>query len=90
MIIEEKDFRLISVDDCETLFDLEILCTVNKGKTTEYKKFKNVAYGISLESALKRVINFRIGNKYSEAINLKTYLQEYKNNILELKKLCEI
>jgi hypothetical protein len=89
MVIEEKDFRLIPVDECGDRFDLEILCTVNKGKETEYQKFKNVAYGISLESALKKISNFRIGNKHSESIDLKTYLQEYRAIIDEVRKLCE-
>ena len=53
MIIEEKDFRLIPIKETSNLFDLELLKTVNKGKSTERQEFKNVAYGVTIESAIK-------------------------------------
>jgi hypothetical protein len=88
MIIEEEDFRLIPVDNCSNIFDLEILYTTNKGKENESQKFKNVAYGIPLESAIKRISNFRIGNKYPNSIDLKTYLKEFKTIVDNIKEMC--
>lgn len=88
MIIEEKDFRLTPVKECGNLFDLEILKIINKGKDNERSEFKIIAYGIKLESALQYVANHRIADKYTDIIDLKTYLKEYKNIIAELKQLC--
>lgn len=89
MIIEEKDFRLTPVKDCKDRFDLEILKTVNKGKESERQEFKVVAYGITLDSAFKYVANARLAEG-SDVVDLKTYIQEYKNIIEELKQLCGI
>lgn len=89
MIIEEKDFRLTPVSDSCPMFDLELLYTVRpKGKEAR-QEFKNVAYGISLESALKKIIQYRISCKY-DTINLATYLKEFKEELDLLRKLCEI
>lgn len=89
MIIEEKDFRLIPVSDFCPIFDLELLYTIRpKGKETR-QEFKNVAYGISLESALEKVIQYRLSCKH-DTINLTTYLKEYKEELESLRKLCEL
>lgn len=89
MIIEEKDFRLTPVSDSCPIFDLELLYTVRpKGKEAR-QEFKNVAYGISLESALKKVIQYRLSCKY-DTINLATYLKEFREELDSLRKLCEI
>lgn len=89
MIIKEKDFQLTPVSDSSPVFDLELLYTVRpKGKEAR-QEFKNVAYGISLESALKKVIQYRISCKH-EIIDLATYLKEFKEELDSLKKLCEV
>ena len=88
MVIEEKDFRLTPINDCGDMFDLELLKTVNKGKETERQEFKVIAYGVRIDSALRYVANARIAEKHPGSIDLKTYLQEYRNIIDELKKLC--
>lgn len=89
MIIEEKDFRLIPVSDSCPIFDLELLYTIRpKGKETR-QEFKNVAYGISLESALEKVIQYRLSCKH-DTINLTTYLKEYNEELESLRKLCEL
>lgn len=89
MVIEEKDFRLIPIKDTGNMFDLELLKTVNKGKESERQEYRVVAYGVSFESAMKYVANARIAEKHPDTIDLKTYLQEYRNIIDEIKKLCE-
>lgn len=88
MVIEEKDFRLTPVKDSGDRFDLELLKTINKGKETERKEFKNVAYGITIESAMRYIANTRIATNSPDSIDLKTYLEEYKKIIDEIKKLC--
>ena len=89
MTIEGDIFRLIPVKDSCRLFDLELLYTVNKGKDTERKEFKNAAYGVTLESAIKYIANYKIVLKHDDAIDLKTYLKEYKEIIKDISKLCE-
>lgn len=89
MIIEEPDFRLTPVSDSSELFDLEFLYTVNKGKENERTEFRNAAYGISLESAIKRITQHRIITKFDgESIGLAAYLDAYKKIIEEIKALC--
>ena len=89
MVIEETDFRLTSVKDSGDIFDLELLKTINKGKENERKEFKVIAYGVRVDRAIAYIANARINEKYPGAIDMKTYLQEYRNIIDELKKLCE-
>lgn len=88
MIIEESDFRLIPVKDSGDRFDLELLKVVNKGKETERQEFKNVAYGVTIESAIKYIANARVSANNPESIDLKTYLKEYKKIIDDIKQLC--
>jgi hypothetical protein len=88
MIIEESDFRLESIDESSPLFDLELLHIINKGKSNERSEFKVVAYGISLENALKRVVMFRLNNKNKdEAISLAKYLKDVKEENNSIKQL---
>jgi hypothetical protein len=87
MVIEESDFRLTSVNEFSTKWDLELLYTIRpKGKEAR-TEFKAVAYGLPLESALKRVINFRINNKHQDVISLRDYLKEYKDQLNQLNHL---
>lgn len=88
MVIEEKDFRLIPIKDSGDMFDLELLRTVNKGKETERQEFKNVAYGVTIESAMKYIANARIAANNPNVIDLKTYLEEYRKILDEIKTLC--
>lgn len=87
MTIEEEDFRLTPSNEYSTKWDLELIHIVRpKGKEPR-KEFKNAGYGLPLESALKRVIHYRLHNKHQEdAVRLKDYLAEYKD---ENKKLLE-
>lgn len=89
MVIEEKDFRLIPVSDSCPVFDLELLYTIRpKGKEAR-QEFKNVAYGISLESALKKIIQYRLSCKY-DIVDLATYLKEFRKELDLLRKLREV
>ena len=89
MIIEEKDFRLTPVSESSPMFDLELLYTVRpKGKEAR-QEFKNVAYGISLESALKKIIQYRVSCKH-DTTDLATYLKDFREELDSLKELCGI
>ena len=90
MLIEEKDFKLIPVSETSELFDLEVLYTVNKGKENERQEFRNVGYGLPLESAIKKIATYRLNNKLGDdPIGLRVYLEAYKDTINEIKKLCQ-
>lgn len=89
MTIEESDFRLTPINDSSPFFDLELLDTIRpKGKEAR-QEFKNAAYGIKLETALRMIAHRRICNKYpNDSISMQTYLDEFKEEIKSLKALC--
>lgn len=90
MIIEENDFRLIPISESSPLFDLEILYTVRPKGKEERQEFKNIAYGISLETAIKKIAQYRVSSNHKdESVKLLTYLAEFKKELDSLKKLCE-
>lgn len=86
MIIQENDFRLTPVSDNSTLFDLELLYTINS-KDKKRDEFKIVAYGITLDYAIRQIIQYRLSKKYA-VLDLKKYLEEFRNEFSEIKKLC--
>lgn len=89
MIIEEDDFKLIPISDSDLKFDLELLYKVQpKGKESRME-FKNVAYGVNLEYALRYIAQYRVTNKHKdESIKLITYLRDYKEELDKLRTLC--
>ena len=89
MIIEEKDFRLIPISDTSPQYDLELLYKIQpKGKEARLE-FKNVAYGIGLEYAIRKIAHYRVCCKHKEeAIQLLTYFKEFKEELDSLKALC--
>ena len=88
MEIAEKDFKLKPVDECSTFFDLELLYVVKPRGREPRLEFKNAGYGLSLESAIKKVAQYRVDcNHREEAIRLKEYFSEYKKEIDSLKEL---
>lgn len=89
--IEEKDFRLIPISDSSPQYDLELLYKIQpKGKEPRFE-FKNVAYGISLEYAIKKIAHYKVCCKHKEeAIKLLTYFKEFKEELDSLKTLCGI
>lgn len=91
MIIEETDFKLTPCNESSFLFDLELPYIVNKGKSNERTEFRNAGYGLSLESAIRKITMSRIGNKYGEGtISLKQFLEEFKGEIEKIKQMCGI
>lgn len=89
MTIEESDFRLTPINDSSPFFDLELLDTIRpKGKEAR-QEFKNAAYGIKLETALRMIAHRRVCNKHPDTISMQTYLNEFKEEVKSLKALCE-
>ena len=63
MIIEEKDFRL-EYEEAGNRFDLYLLQIVNaKDADKRREEFKLHGYGMTMEHALKVIINTRLKNK---------------------------
>lgn len=76
MIIEERDFRIIPINENSYFFDLELLKEV-KGKSEIREEFKNVGYGLTLVNCIKKIVMFRISKK-AEILSLQQFLTEYK------------
>lgn len=91
MVIKEEDFKLTPVSDSSINFDLELLYKVQPRGKEPRMEFKNVAYGISLDHAVHRIVQYRISQKHKdEAITLLTYFKEFKEELDSLKALCGI
>lgn len=88
MEIVEKDFKLTPISEDHPSFDLELLYVINKGKANERLEFKNSAYGISLDTAIRKIAHYRVNCKHKEeAIKLKVYFEEFKKELDDLKNL---
>lgn len=86
--IEGPDYRIIPVKDDLVFFDVEVIYIVNKGKENERSEYRNIAYGVPLDAAIRRIAGYRISNKIEGITDLKTYLKEYRETISEIKALC--
>lgn len=75
MVIQGDFFRLTQVNEHSLSYDLELLYKI-KGKNPR-EEFKNVAYGVSLETGIKKCIQYALSQKF-ETLSLKEYLEEYK------------
>lgn len=84
MTIQEEDFKLTSCGGF--LWDLELAKVVRPKNGEPRVEFKPEGYGMTIESALKRVINKRISDK-KDALSLKEYAELFKQHLDELKKL---
>lgn len=90
MVIEGTDFRLIPIDDSTPRFDLELLYKIRPRGGEPRTEFKNVAYGIQLDTAIKRIAQYRVSNKLGEsAVSLENYFKEFKQEVEELIKVCK-
>ncbi len=90
MEIIEKDFKLKPIDDNSPMFDLELLYQIRPRGGEPRLEFKNVAYGCSLESAIKRIAHYRVCcNHREEAIKLSMYFKEFKSELDNLKSLLQ-
>lgn len=76
MVIEGANYKLTSIDDNSPFWDLELLKTI-KSKTNPRTELVNVGYGLTIESAIRRIIHYNICSKH-ETLTLKEYLDEFK------------
>lgn len=95
MVIEEADFRLEYLDE-HNCFDLSLIKVINaKDPEKRREEMTLMAYGVSIESGLRRIINYRLSKK-KEVYSLKEYLKEYKEesdkiiHLLDFKKFLKV
>lgn len=90
MKIVEKDFIMEPSDETSGRFDLCFIKKVKKRDTGQYAlEPGDKMYGLTLSSALIRIIHRRVAKKYEEEnISLREFLKEYQKSYEELVKLC--
>lgn len=59
-LIQGSDFVLRFLDEGSDSCDLYFLKIVNKGKPNQKYEFKIYGYGMKIENAIKRIIQFRV------------------------------
>lgn len=88
MIIEDQDFRIEKLKDCE-FYDLSFLKIINEGKDNEREEFQVVAHGLPIDNCIKRVIDYRMRDEEG-VYTLSEYLEKYKELVDEFAKLIEL
>lgn len=63
LVIQGSDFVLKAFNEASNLFDLYLLKVVNKNKSNEKSEFKLYGYGMSLNTAVQKIIQYRIRKK---------------------------
>lgn len=76
MVIQGEFFKITPVSEHSLHYDLELLYEI-KGKNPR-KEFKNAGYGMSLENAIRKCIQYALNQKF-EVLTLREYLDEFKN-----------
>lgn len=90
MEIVEKDFKLKPINDNSPMFDVELLYQIKPRGGEPRLEFKNIAYGCSLESAIRKIAHYRVCcNHREEAIRITTYFKELKAELDSLKSLLQ-
>lgn len=82
MVIKGDWYELTSINEHSTQFDLKLLYKI-KGNNERYE-FKDVGYGLSLDTAMKKCIQYALSQKF-ETIALKDYLKEWRKMQKELE-----
>ena len=82
MIIQGDFYQLTPVNEHSLLFDLKLLYKI--GGKNPREEYKDAGYGLSLESAIKKCIQYALNNKY-EVLSLKEYLDEFQKMQKEFK-----
>jgi hypothetical protein len=81
MVIQGEFFQIIPINEHSTQFDLKLLYKI-KGKNPR-EEYKDAGYGMPLEAAIKKCVQFAITNKH-ETMSLREYLDEYKKLLNEI------
>jgi hypothetical protein len=85
MTIKTDDYILKQISEDSLFWDLTFPKVVNKGKDNERVEFKDPLYGITMDSAKKRIAIWRTNKKISE----ETTPQEFNKVYLQEKKIIE-
>lgn len=83
MVIEGSFYKITPINEYSQFFDLELLHEI--GGKNPRKEFKVASYGITLESAIQKIINYAVRNKLPETVTLKEYLDAYKEESDSIK-----
>jgi hypothetical protein len=59
-IIQGSDFVLKCLDEASEHYDLYLLKVVNKGKENQKYEFKIYGYGMTIETCMKKIIQYRV------------------------------
>lgn len=86
MIIQGEFFQIIPVNEHSLLFDLKLLHEI-KGKNPR-KEYKDAGYGLTLESAIKKCVQYAISKKY-ETLSLKEYVEEFRATQKEIERMLQ-
>jgi hypothetical protein len=81
MVIQGEFFQLTPVNEHSLLWDLKLLYKV--GGKNPREEYKEAGYGLTLDSALKKCINYAINQNF-EVLSLKEYLDEFKRLTTEI------
>jgi len=76
-------YKLTPINEHSPKYDLELLHKI--GGKNPREEFKVVAYGISLESAIERIIMYAINQKLEE-VSLKEFLEAYKEEVSKIRR----
>lgn len=87
MVIEEKFFKLTSVDESTPFWDLELLYTIRPRNGEPRQEFKNAGYGLRLETAIEKIAHYCVECKHKDvAIKLKDYFKEFTEEYKKIKE----
>jgi hypothetical protein len=81
MVIQGEFFQLTPVNEHSLLWDLKLLYKV--GGKNPREEYKEAGYGLTLDSALKKCINYAINQNF-EILSLKEYLDEFRRLTTEI------
>jgi hypothetical protein len=81
MVIQGEFFQLTPVNEHSLLWDLKLLYKV--GGKNPREEYKEAGYGLTLDSALKKCINYAINQNF-EVLSLKEYLDEFRRLTTEI------
>ncbi len=91
IVIEEKDFVLISTHDYGHFYDLYLLKTVKPKGKPEREELKLDGYGMPLSAAVRFITMNRISrNQAGESMNLQEFLERFEKTLKDLKESCRI
>lgn len=85
MIIKQNDF-VIETSKNGNFFDLSFNVTTKKKDGTEEQELKVVAYGIPLDTCIKRVVDYNM-RKLEGEYTFKEVVNLYKQNVKKLEDL---